>query len=158
MNNPHLSTEQLYDLLDKPTHASGTHLHTCAACRQELITLRSSLDNFRIAATNLAAAELPQLAPRRAEPVNPVRLAFRRQIFAATFATAAVLLAASVTLIHPWSVTPVKPVINSVQQPAATDSDAALLDGIQQDLDASVPQSLAPLEVAPANSSLDHQD
>jgi anti-sigma factor RsiW len=156
MNNQHLTTEQLYDLLDKPAHASGTHVHTCAGCRQELATLRSSLDNFRIAATNLAAAELPQLTPRRAEPVA-VRFAFRRQVFAATFATAAVLLAASVTLTHPWSASPAKPVVNSVQ-PVTADSDAALLDGIQQDLDASVPQSLAPLEVAPATSSLNHRD
>jgi hypothetical protein len=155
----HLTTEQLYDLLDKPTHASGTHLHTCAACREELATLRASLDNFRVAATNLAAAELPHLTARHAEPLNRVRFAFRPQVFAATFATAAVLLTASVTLIHPRSVTPPTPVNTIVaQQSPAADSDAALLDGIQQDLDASVPHSLAPLEVAPATSSLDHQD
>ena len=158
MNTPHLSTEQLYNLLDKPTHASGTHLHTCAACRQELITLRSSLDNFRLAATKLAAAELPRLAPRPAEQPHPARFLFRRQVFAATCATAAVLLAASVTLIHPRPVTHPAPVIATVQQPVATESDAALLDSIQQDLAASVPPSLAPLEVAPAATSPDHQD
>jgi len=158
MNNQHLTTEQLYDLLDKPTHASGTHLHTCAACRQELVTVRSTLDNFRISATNLAAAEMPQLVPRRVEPARPARFTFRRQVFTATFATAAVLLAASVTLLH-RPVTPATPIsANAPQTSAAADSDAALLDGIQQDLDASVPQSLAPLEVAPATSSLDHQN
>jgi len=56
-------------------------------------------------------------------------------------------------------VTPATPIsANAPQTSAAADSDAALLDGIQQDLDASVPQSLAPLEVAPATSSLDHQN
>ena len=152
MNSPHLTTEQLYDLLDKPTHASGTHLHTCAACRQELITLRSSLDNFRIAATNLAAAEIAPLATRREAPAR--RFAFRPQAFAASFATVAVLLTVSVSLFRPHHPAPVQVAVTA----SSPESDAALLDSIQQDLAASVPQSLAPLEVAPATSSLDHQD
>jgi hypothetical protein len=155
MNNQHLTTEQLYDLLDKPTHSSGTHLHTCAACRQELVTLRSTLDNFRIAATNLAAAEMPQLATRREAPAP--RFAFRPQAFAASFATVAVLLTVSVSLLRPHHPDPAAPAPAAVTA-SAPESDAALLDGIQQDLDASVPQSLSPLEVAPATSSLDHQN
>jgi hypothetical protein len=153
MNNTHLTTEQLYNLLDKPEHTSGTHLRTCAACRQELATLRSSLDNFRIATTKLAAAELPRLTPHRESPAP--RFAFRPQAFAATFATVAVLLTASVTLLHPHHDAAPTPAAVTASSP---DSDAALLDGIQQDLSASVPPSLAPLEIAPATSSSDNQD
>ena len=148
-SNQHLTTEQLYDLLDRPNHASGTHLHVCATCQQEFAILRSSLDNLRLAATNLAAAEMSPLASRRETPAPA--FSFRPQAFAATFATAAVLLTLSVTLLRPHHLQPAAaPAAVTASSP---DSDAALLDGIQQDLSASVPPSLVPLEVTPASTS-----
>jgi hypothetical protein len=149
-NNQHLTTEQLYDLLDRPNVASGTHLHVCATCQQEFAILRSSLDNFRVAATNLAAAEISPLAVRRESSAS--RFGFRPQAFAATFATVAVLLTVSLTLLRPHHVDSVAPAPTSVTA-SSPESDAALLDGIQQDLSASVPPSLAPLEITPAPTS-----
>jgi hypothetical protein len=152
-NNQHLTTEQLYDLLDRPNVASGTHLHVCATCQQEFAILRSSLDNFRVAATNLAAAEMSPLAVRRELPAP--RFGFRPQAFAATFATVAVLL--TLTLLRPHHVDPAAAAPAAVTA-TSPESDAALLDGIQQDLSASVPPSLAPLEITPATTSPDsHQ-
>jgi len=155
--NNHLTTEQLYDLLsspessDKPTLATSTHLYVCGTCRQELASLRSSLDLFRTAATNLAAAEMPKLSVQRT-PSSPLRFAFRPQFFAASLATAAVLVVASASFIHPRRVVPMVPIAPAAAGTtvATEESDAELLNGIQQDLSASVPPSLAPLEVATA--------
>lgn len=154
-NNHHLTTEQLLDLLeqdllDRPDVASGTHLHVCATCQQEFAILRSSLANFRLAATNLAAAEMSPLATRRESPAP--RFGFRPQAFAATFATVAVLLTVSVTLLRPHRAFDPAPAPATVTA-ITPESDAALLDGIQQDLSASVPPSLAPLEVTTSPDS-----
>jgi anti-sigma-K factor RskA len=139
--NNHLTTEQLYELLDNPTLASDAHLRTCSTCQLEFSDLRASLENFRVAATGLAAAEMPPLAAQRTTPAPTPRFAFRPFAFAASFATAAVLLVS----FHARPVTRVRetPAVASTQV-----SDAELLNGIQQDLSASVPPSLQPLEVA----------
>jgi len=148
---PHLTDEQLYNLLANAAPASdqhsGTHLHHCTQCQIELATLRSSLANLQAAATNLAVSQLPPL--RSIKPSRPTAFAFRPYAFAATAATALVLFAGSLKLTHSHPA-PVAP--PAVQTLIPAESDAALLDGIQQDLSASVPPSLAPLEVTATTS------
>jgi anti-sigma factor RsiW len=141
----HLTTEQLYDLLDNSAAASDAHLRTCSTCQLEFSDLRASLENFRLAATGLAAAEMPPLTARHDEPASTPRFAFRPFAFAASFATAAVLLV-SVSLMRPRPT--IRPVTDAPTVTSTQESDAELLNGIQQDLSASVPPSLAPLEVA----------
>jgi ferric-dicitrate binding protein FerR (iron transport regulator) len=144
----HLTDEQIAELLSTyPDQSAGAitqqHLLHCPHCQTELASLRASLSNFRIAATNLAAAETPALSQRRI--VVPSR-SFRRNAWAASFATAAAMLALSVALVHPNPPVRRDPQV-AVATPAATVSDDALLDGIQQDLSASIPPSLEPLSV-----------
>jgi len=146
MNRPHLTDEQIAELLSSyPDQSAGAitqqHLLHCPRCQSELATLRASIANFRVAATNLAAAETPALTQRRiAAPAH----SFRRNAWAASLATAAAMLAISVALIRPNA--PVHTDAPNVATPAAV-SDDALLDGIQQDLSTSIPPSLEPLAV-----------
>jgi anti-sigma factor RsiW len=151
--SPHLTPEQLYTLLDNPaadnqSHAPA-HLAACPACAEEFDTLRASLTNFRFAATGLAAANTPALHV----PATPRRTASRSILWPASFATAAVLVAASAALVHsshllPGSAPPAPSAVTS------NESDDALLEGIQRDLATSVPPPLAPLAVAsPAPTS-----
>jgi anti-sigma factor RsiW len=139
----HLTDEQIAELLDQSAGAiTQQHLLHCSHCQSELATLRASLANFRVAATNLAAAETPALSQRRI--VAPSR-SFRRNAWAASLATAAAMLAISVALIRPNA--PVHIDAPNVNTPTVTVSDDALLDGIQQDLSTSIPPSLQPLAV-----------
>jgi anti-sigma factor RsiW len=148
MNRPHLTDEQIAEFLSAyPDQSAGAltqqHLLQCPHCQSEVAALRASLGNFRTAATNLAAAEMPSLTER---PVVAPSRSFRRNAWAASLATAAAMLAISAALVHPN--TPVRhdtPV--AVATPFAPVSDDALLDGIQQDLSASIPPSLEPLSV-----------
>jgi anti-sigma factor RsiW len=147
--NTHLTDEQMYELLDRnPNAQAQSHLQSCAGCRSEVSSLRASLLDFRAAATSFAAAEVPPLAART---VAPRAHSFRMQIWAASLTAATALLALSIAVVHP-----VKAPVNGVTtttstQPAATtESDDALLDGIQQDLSTNIPPPLEPLEVPAA--------
>ncbi len=152
----HLSDEQMFGLLELADHpaepeqsgsAARLHLAACAACRQEFAGLRDSLANFRVAATGFAAAEGPKHAPRLVVARQPHR--FRRHAFAASFATAVVLL---VSFVHVDRSSPVRvPISPAIQAPIASESDEALLDGIQTDLSTSIPPSLEPLAVPSAS-------
>src|ERR1700722_9356923 len=134
MNRPHLTDEQIAELLDQSAGAiTQQHLLHCTHCQSEVATLRASLANFRVAATNLAAAETPALSQRRV--ATPSRT-FRRNAWAASLATAAAMLTISVALIHPNQ--PVRHDAPNVPTPVANVSDEALLDGIQQDLSTSI--------------------
>ena len=143
----HLTDEQFADLLDR-AEPSNPHLDACAECQSELFALRSSLLSFRTAATNLAAVQTPQLV-RRQTYTTP-RSHFRRPIWAASLATAAVLLTVSVSVFRPHHVGAVTPV---AAPEVVTVSDEALLDGIQSDLSTSIPPSLEPLAVPTATPS-----
>jgi hypothetical protein len=75
---------------------------------------------------------------------------------------ATVLLAVSISVLHPGQSTPKKNVTTAaettqVAAPAA-ESDEALLDGIQQDLSTPIPPSLEPLTVPAAPSDISTQD
>ena len=159
----HLTTEQIYDLLalpgqDKPEQGIATHLHTCAECQQEVATLRSALTGFRVATTGLAATQ--QLTqPRRAPVPRNTFAGMSFQVFAASCATALVLITTSVTLFAPHHPTAPAPTVNSVTATrVAAESDDALLNGIEQDLSAPVAPSLEPLQVASSNASTNQQN
>ncbi len=134
--------------LDSEAHIVA-HLRACEVCSGELMSLRQSLVGFR-EATTLYSANAPQ---RRLVPV-------RR--FTATFAlwtaTAAAVLVAGVLMplnlhkAHPVA-TPVQTVAgnaasaqNAVSAKPTTQSDEELIAGIEQDLSASIPSSMQPLE------------
>ena len=141
MKSLHLTDQQIAELLDNTAGAiTQQHLLHCPHCQAELASLRASLSNFRVAATNLAASETPALSPCRI--VAPTR-SFRRNAWAASLATVAAMLALSVALIHP-NAPGTKDIPPNVVTPAPV-SDDALLDGIQQDLSTSIPPSLQPL-------------
>jgi hypothetical protein len=157
----HLNDEQMYSLLDEAPNAEAqAHLLACVACQQEFSSLRGSLGNFRSAATSFAAAEGPSYAPR----MNAVRSTAPRlapRIWAGSLATAALLLAVSVSVFHPGTPGPETATNTAPQAPQVTVapvSDEALLDGIQRDLSTSVPPSLEPLEVAAGSSDTSTQN
>jgi anti-sigma factor RsiW len=138
----HLTDERMFALLDS-TIAGDAHLDSCAECQTELATLRASLAHFQIAASNFSA-QTPQLEQRQTHTAPPSR--FRRAVWAASLATAAVLFTISASVFHPshpLAVTPTAP-------PEVSVSDEALLDGIQTDLSTSIPPSLEPLAVPTA--------
>lgn len=149
----HLNDEQMYALLDNaPDPAAKAHLAACVDCQNEMASLSPSLLNFRTAATNLAAAGTPSLIRRRVAVPEASRFAPR--FWVGSLATAGLLLAVSMSVIHP--ATPGLPpngtetaqTVNAPIPPTAIESDEALLDGIQQDLSTSIPPSLEPLAVS----------
>lgn len=151
LTNHHLNEEQLYTALDTPSdHSVQSHLSTCTACQSELAAIRTSLVNFRIATTKLAAAQPPRSALTRPVRYSRSGLIFKPQAWAASFATVAALLALSVSLLHP-SHRPTTPAAKDQMPQAASESDEALLDGIQRDLATSIPPSLAPLALQPGS-------
>jgi anti-sigma factor RsiW len=161
--NTHLTDEQMYELLDQNPNAplqlqTKSHLSDCAHCRSEVSSLHASLMNFRVAATNLAAAETPSLAARA---IAPRKQSMRPRIWAAALTAATALLAVTIAVVHPIKTAP-KPngtiTTAAAQPPTATESDEALLDGIQQDLSTSIPPSLEPLAVPAASSETSTQN
>ena len=153
----HLTDQQLYDLLDRiPNAAALPHLQHCTECQTEVANLRESLANFRGAATNLAAIAAPKLPPVAARSAS----FFGPKVWAASFATATAVLALSIAVFHPVHNNPVSPK-GSGDAPQAlvtSESDDALLDGIQQDLSTSIPPSLEPLAVPAASSDTSTQN
>ena len=144
--NRHLSEEQLYSLLATPAdgldRAAGEHLTACEQCRVELAALQNSLDDFRLAATDLAAAAA-------VERTAPVMTPVRSPVFGGrglAWSLAALVLAAGsvIPLVYPGK-TATAPQAVSGAHTGTVDSDEALLEGISHDLATSVPPSLAPL-------------
>jgi anti-sigma factor RsiW len=141
----HLSEAQILDLLsgnDQPSPSSKQHLTHCAECQQELAGLRQSLNLFRVATTAFAHAEAPRSVRRPvAAPAG-----FRRYVWAASLATAAALISLSISLLHPGqSIQNTGRLAHPTQTAAASVSDDALLNGIDDDLATSIPPSLDPL-------------
>jgi hypothetical protein len=167
---PHLTHQQLCDLLLAPTtlqsesrispaHVSEPHVSTaqdhlrdCYACSAELATLTASLTSYRNTAHAVAHrdfAALPRTAPSpllgQRSPLHP--------IYWAIAATALVIAILPFTaprhapLVQPQSASIVAPTT------ASSESDAALLEDINQDLSTSIPPSMQPLADPTANSS-----
>jgi hypothetical protein len=161
----HLNHQQLCDLLigepqdsALPTsEAQQEHLRDCLICASELDLMRSSVAGFHDASVAVADRELARrpIRPRfasiyGAQPRGLITFAF-------VWATAALVIAAIIPmgLLNP-RLNPMNSPDTTVNQPATTseaDSDAALLDGIDQDLSAAVPTPMQPLAGPSAESA-----
>ena len=172
----HLNHEQICDLLlsgnmetSSTSHAQQTqelhreHLHTCLICSSELELLRSSVTSFRAASIVVADRALA----RRPLSTHSTLLDAKRSarfISPAFFWAATALLCTAVLPLGLYR-SNLNPFLKHVQSPialvipAATPqpatnnlSDEALLESINQDLSASVPSSMQPLDGLQANT------
>ena len=178
----HLSHEQLCDVLLSSdadatsavlmarNETSQEHLRNCLICASELDLMRSSVAGFHDASTALADRELARrpIRPRFA-PIYGAASSAASSRFAFVWATAALVIAAVIPLglLNPRFNPMVEPNTISTQPAVSTDSssqsDAALLDDIDQDLSAAVPTPMQPLagpsaETSAEPASTDTQD
>ena len=155
-----LTTDQFADLLisDDPNLLSFAsrrrHLEQCVTCRTEYRRLEGLLGGLRESATVQSAA-----AQRKAQglPMIPRSHGTRKAVW--SFATAALAVVVALPFaLHQRAAEPIQRTAAENVRPAGEAdvmpaiSDEALLDGITQDLSASVPSSLAPL-ANPSNTS-----
>jgi hypothetical protein len=174
----HLNHEQLCDLLiDAPPdetsallEANQEHLRDCLICASELELMRSSLAGFQHVSTTIADRELARkpIRPHFASIYNtPPRGLITMGFF---WATAALVIAATIPLgmLNP-RFNPMGTPETTVSDQATTTSkvqpisDAALLDGIDQDLSAALPAPMKPLagpasNIEPASTDTQNQD
>jgi hypothetical protein len=169
--NQHLSHEQLCDILlsshlqEPPlkhhtapsailmaiAEAHQEHLRDCLICASELDLMRSSVDQFHAASIALADRELARrpIRPRFA----PIYSAHSRRHVMPLFlwATAALIFATLIPLgllnprFNPLRNHPVSNQPAHSTSASDSDSDAALLDGIDEDLSAAIPTPMQPL-------------
>ncbi|SNS21322.1 hypothetical protein SAMN05421770_1018 [Granulicella rosea] len=164
LQTDHLTHEQLSNLLiadptvcdlDLPASdldsQAAAHLHLCAACSLELDGLRQAIGGFREASVAYAARQ-----PQRQAVSRPEKFGFGRvSLWAATAAAAVVVAIAVPAGIHRQQ--PVAPIAVAAPETVRTDepsaqvahtveSDEALLASIDQDISASIPSSMAPLD------------
>jgi anti-sigma factor RsiW len=141
--NSHLSSEQLERVLaGRPSHEVSQHLGKCARCVEDVASMRAVLGNFRSAASSSAEHHL-----KFAAPVATARVPRTAWVLASV-----VLFAGIAT---PFAVRrqPVSPVVVGVStQALPAISDEALLNNVQNDLSASVPESLLPLADTSTNA------
>ena len=165
-SHTHLTHQQLCDLLiDTPTQQNESdtsahdHLRGCYACAAELATLAASLSNYRDTAHAIAQRDFtasPRTVPTpllsQHSPFHPV--------YWAIAATALVIAVLPFTAPRHSPVVPPQPTHAAVT-PATptTESDAALLDDINQDISVSIPPSMQPLAdpTAATSSNADTQ-
>jgi hypothetical protein len=157
-----LTEEQVMRLLERAVPGaipSGAdylvqqHLDGCEACRAEILELRSALGVYREAATSFAAAAYGESRSLRQVPF-PDHTGWRPMlVWPLTLAAAACACGLAVQMTHHPAVRAVSTVA-AVQagSSAGSDSDERLLEGIDQDLSAAVPPSLAPLSPTAAES------
>ena len=165
--NSHLTNEQLLDLLaGAPQPALTAHLRDCTPCRSEFDALRESLTSFRVAATGMAEAYAPMHMPTRLLEGSSAHPGFfhrrflsPRTAWATGLVTAIALCTASLSVLHrtpqpqTQAVSRIDMQSSAPADPASSDTDAALLDGIDRDLSTSVPPSLQPLDVTSASET-----
>ena len=166
---PHLTHHQLCDLLlatpAQQNDASASeaqvseiqdHLRNCYACAAELATLTTSLSGYRDTVHAVAQRDftaLPRTAPSpllgHRSPLHPVYWAI----------AATALVVALLPFTTPRHPSVVQPQPTRVAAPVAgsTESDAALLEDINEDLSASVPPPMQPL-ADPTPSSASNTD
>jgi hypothetical protein len=158
LRSNHLSHEQLCDLLiaapqegDSLSEAHQEHLRDCLICASELEFMRSSIAGFQGASTAIADRELARRPIR--PPFASIYGSQQRGLITLGFAwaTAALVIAAIIPLGQLNSrLSPISTSELNVTQPATIseaqpDSDAALLDGIDQALSAAIPTPMQPL-------------
>mgnify|MGYP001602170515 CR=1 FL=1 len=151
----HLTHEQLCDVLLALPEENGSsaveaalagphdHLRNCMTCSAELEGLRESLAFFRQAASSYAEQTYSRPFARKASIAPSPR--YRSHVL--YWATAAVLaLAVALPLgLHRQHAPLPQPAAAAAISTQAPESDEALLDGIAQDLSASVPAAMQPL-------------
>lgn len=141
--NSHLNSEQLERVLaGRPSYEVSQHLGKCARCVEDVASMREVLGNFR-SATTVSAEHHRQMAV----PLVPSRVP------TAAWVMASVVLFAGIATPFAVRRQPVPPVVVGVSpQTSATISDEALLNSVQNDLSASVPESLLPLADTSTNA------
>ena len=151
--NPHLTEQQIYDLLSSDTceDSRAEHLATCTLCRDELANLRFSLANFGLAAKNLSHLHTP---PRPAIGRMAYRsfFALPERIWASGLASILAISTCSAIAalhLHQQAVAKVNAATATTPPPV---SDEALLQDIDRDLSTSVPPSLQPLDTTIATT------
>lgn len=155
----HLTHEQLCDLIlaerslpledestDHLQHGSDivqAHLQACSICSAELTSLRDSLSHFRDASVSYARQEFAQSYARRSS-IAPPHSYLSQPLY--WIAAAAVFVAALFPLsMHrqrPMTHAGMKTKLSSSQ---TTESDAAFLADIDQEISADVPAPMQPL-------------
>lgn len=155
--NPHLTNEQLLELLDPTTKLQASHLENCATCRDEFETLRTSLASFRLAATSYAEHHAPAEVPSYPIYIRKSRRSQQPLTWAACLVAAIALCTAGVNVaskVHQPSaaVAQLQPAAEP-QKTTVSDEDATLLEGVDRDLSTSVPPSLQPLDVTSASDT-----
>lgn len=151
--NEHLTPAQFDALLIGDTNPSALpltaqeHLSTCATCTAEFANTRSLLGHLSEALTGMAREQpfrrntpATLLNFRSAAAKRPVRRFTATFALAASFALAAAILPFTHMAAPPATKAPISTPASTVQ------SDEALLNDIDQQLSASVPQALALLE------------
>jgi hypothetical protein len=154
----HLTHKQLCDLviaspLDPEAAADDTvhtHLHSCYTCMAELTALTGTLDQFQTVAHTVTGREF-NVQPRAKISLLAARKPAFRWMQPLSFALAIALLVAvalpfTLTQHHPAIAPQQAHIMAPVAAPAANAiSDEALLEGVDQDLSASIPDSMQPL-------------
>lgn len=154
----HLTHKQLCDLVIASPLAPETaaddavhsHLHSCYTCMAELTALTGTLDQFHTVAQTIAEREF-DTQPRAKFSALAARKPAVLWMQPLSFALAAALLVAvalplTLTQHHPAMAPQQAHTTAPVAAPAANAiSDEALLEGVDQDLSASVPDSMQPL-------------
>jgi hypothetical protein len=154
---PHLTHHQLCDLLlDPPTQQNNgeaqDHLRNCYACSAELATLTASLSGYHDAAHAVAQRNfitLPRVAPA---PLLGHR-SLLHPVYWAIAATALVIAILPFTAPRRTPLLQPQPTRAVTPAAASTESDAALLEGINEDLSVSIPPSMQPLADPTASTS-----
>lgn len=166
----HLTHEQISDVLleDASTlelsasanDAVHEHLSTCLICSGELASLRQAFSSFRDTSIALASRELLRASLHPATPDPAAKRNFFHQpgYWAAGVAAALLLAVLPLGMHHPQPTRATPAVTTQAQQqPARTvqslESDEALLNDINQQLSASVPTSMQPLEDTSTSAS-----
>ncbi len=163
----HLTHEQLCDLIlterSLPLEDESTndrelgsdivqaHLRACPLCSAELTSLRDSLSHFRDASVSYARQEFAQSYANRSSIAPP-----HSYLSQPLYWTAAAV--AFVAALFPLSMHRQRPVTHSVTKatlssPQTTESDAALLADIDQEISADVPAPMQPLADPTAGAS-----
>ena len=155
----HLTHEQLCDLiladssLQPETESSydrqpdsdvvQAHLRACLVCSAELRSIRDSLSHFRDASVSYARQEFAQSYVRRSS-IAPPHSYLSQPLY---WTAAAVVFAAA---LFPLSMHRQRPISGgattvTATSPQTTESDAALLADIDQEISADVPAPMQPL-------------
>jgi hypothetical protein len=163
----HLTHEQLCDLIlaerSLPLEDESTddlklgsdivqaHLRACPLCSAELTSLRDSLSHFRDASVSYARQEFAQSYANRSS-IAPPHSYLSQPLY---WTAAAVVFVAA---LFPLSMHRQRPITHGVttatlSSPQTTESDAALLADIDQEISADVPAPMQPLADPTAGAS-----